>query len=184
MNNVFIEPCCAEYQLPLLLENKSFAPFQTKGDVTFEHFIKSVSYLAGNNIDITLVVSSIDIDMLRVLAWLFRRGWLNNLQILTKDNQSDLINKELSDYTSNVKCYYHSSVSDHLLLISGEVAKVAIQGYLSSSVSPAHRFYNAVRESNKKTAPVFSSLLDGITPLLRSESKKKSRNKKNTEKVS
>ncbi len=140
----FIEPCCAEKQLPLLLREQSFVPFQTNGDVTFEHFIKALSCLAGNEITIILATPSINVDMLRVLAWLSRRGWLKELHIATASDQAQLVRTELAELKETLHCYHHERIAESMLIIEGETASVVLQGYLSMEVTPAHRFYYAL----------------------------------------
>lgn len=139
----FIEPCCAGRQLPSLLREQSVASFQTNGDVTFEHIIKAVSCLAGDELSVILMVPSVNVDMLRVLAWFGRRGWLKKLHVVTTENQSGLVYNETSGEVPTVLCSHHERVAESLLVISGEKKCVVVNGQFLTSVVPGHRFYTA-----------------------------------------
>jgi len=162
----FIEPCCAEKQLPALLREQRIAPFQTNGDVTFEYILKSVACLAGNILGIRLMLPTIDTTMLRNLAWFGRRGWLKRLEVLTHDNQLELIHREITDSVDDLRCYNHDSVAESILIIKGEYATVVVQGHFTSKVEPSHRFFTAaigqtdsdtIRQFTAPFAPLMSA---------------------------
>lgn len=146
----FVEPCCVERQLPALLREYPMAAFQTNSDVTFLGMMKAVSCMAGNHLDITLMVPEVDVDMLRVLGWYDRRGWLNTATLLTAKLQTELINSELTP--SKVKTYHHEMVTDSMVVISGEAGMVVVQGALLSKATSGFRCYTAA--FGKSSSPV------------------------------
>ena len=90
----FIEPCCADRQLPALLrENKSHAAlFQTAGDITFDHILKAVSSMAGNNhLTMTLVVPEITAKMQKTIDRYQQRQWITEVKLLVGDLQNQMV---------------------------------------------------------------------------------------------
>ena len=153
-----MEPCCVERTLPMLLrKNNGWLPWQTNGDVTADKILKAVAHLAGNEIRLTVVAVSVDVALLRTLAWYFRRGWLKSLTVLTQHDQSELVKNELKDYiaavepvetsataatsTCSVSAFAHPDVTDDMLIIEGEEQTVVVQGRLLTEVTPGHCQY-------------------------------------------
>ncbi len=167
MNVGFMEPCCISKQLPPLVRQYEFLPFQTSGDVTFEQLIKAVSSLAGNRLAVKVITPQIDTQMLRVLAWYGRRGWLKSLSVLTQENQVELIHKEITDAVDDLHCYHHNRVVEGMLIIEGEVAKIIVQGFLTSEVNGGHRFYYIHRTTFDK--PLTEMFIKTVLPLMRKE---------------
>jgi len=120
---MYIEPCCIDKQLPKLIrESRSgYCFFQTNGDVTLEKLLGAVSHLAGNEHTIVLTVAEVDIQMLRTLAYYFRRGWTRGLLLLTSINQRELIEGELQEYLPRV----HYAVDP--LVIDGQLAVIGLK---------------------------------------------------------
>lgn len=136
-----MEPCCIENALPRLLKRHPLATWQSNGDILFSHIIKAVSWLAGNRLIVFLVMPVVNIEVLRVLAWYWRRGWLGGgVAILTASDQTELIKNELP---AEMPCTIaaHDSVKECLLQIRGETAIVVVQGALLSQVTPGHYQY-------------------------------------------
>ena len=81
----FIEPCCADRQLPALLrENKSHAAlFQTAGDITFDHILKAVSSMAGNN--------HLTAKMQKTIDRYQQRQWITEVKLLVGDLQNQMV---------------------------------------------------------------------------------------------
>lgn len=157
---MYQEPCCIERTLPQLLKEHPLCTWQTNGDVTFDKIVKAISYLAGNSISTTLMLPTIDIQILRVLAWLHSRGWLKSVSILTKKDQSELINAELQNMEDK-SAYNHSRVVEDLLVIKGEKNTVVVQGWLGMEIQAAQRMYvsycgNDETEINSLTNSTFS----------------------------
>lgn len=126
---MYINPCCTDKELPKLIrESRSgYCFFQTNGDVTLEKLLGSVSHLAGNEHAIVLTVSEVDIQMLRTLAYYFRRGWTHGLLLLTARNQRELIEGELQDYLPKVHYAVDPLVIDGQLAVIGDKCLI-IQG--------------------------------------------------------
>lgn len=136
----FQEPCCIENSLPILLRKYNLVNWQSNGDVTFDKIMKATAHMAGNLVNIILVVPEIDVPMLRYLRWYQQRGWLRELTILTQHNQEDMILREVLP-GSLITCRHHRSVSEGMIIIYGEDATVIVQGSLHSAVQPALENY-------------------------------------------
>lgn len=147
----YIEPCCAEKQLPPLLRDYPMVAFQTNGDVDFITLLKSVSCLAGNRLEITLMVPEVDVDMLRALEWYGRRGWLAKVTTLTAERQTELIKTELTT-VADVTTHHHKGVVDSMVVIAGEAGVVVVQGPLVSRPQPGFRCFTAAL--GKASSPV------------------------------
>ena len=90
----FIEPCCADRQLPALLrENQSHAVlFQTAGDVTFDHLLKAISSMAGNNhLTMTLVVPEVTTKMQKTIDRYQQRQWITEVKLLVSYIQDQMV---------------------------------------------------------------------------------------------
>lgn len=119
----YIEPCCAQNQLPQLLRQSKggFCFFQTSGDVTLQKLLDSASSLASDHgHTLLLSVAEVDIPMLRSLAYYFRRGWTKRLMLLTQKAQTELVTSELKDYLANV------TYAADPLIIDGQLAVIPI----------------------------------------------------------
>lgn len=117
-----IEPCCCERQLPQLIKSRmkdgeAFAFFATNGDVLLSHLLKSVSYLAGSQHRLLIALPEIDIDGLRVLAHFLQRGWTQELQIVTREVQDELIREELAEYIEKIQYAADPMVLDGMMAI-------------------------------------------------------------------
>lgn len=171
------EPCCIERTLPQLLKKYEWMPFQTNGDVTVEKILKAVSYLAGNNLDITICLPAIDVIILRIFAWYHKRGWLKSLTILTATDQSELIRNELPKELT-LTIVDSADIPDNygLLVIKGEQSNVIVNGPLYAAVTPGICFYTAYFG---KDPDRISQLTDTINARIRvAEAKKKKPPKK------
>ena len=90
----FIEPCCADRQLPALLRESQprAVLFQTAGDVTFDQLLKAVSSMAGNNIlTMTLAVPEVTAKMQKTIDHYQQREWITTVNVLTNDLNGQLV---------------------------------------------------------------------------------------------
>ena len=159
----YMEPCCVGRELLALLKEMPVVPFQTNGNVTLEHFMKGLSEFAGNELEIVLAVPVIDIPMLRMLAWYYRRGWAKKVVIMTKENQKELIAKELEGfaYTTVV----NPEMSEGTLVMEGELKTVVIQGDILGTVAPKGcKHYTGSITNNKE---ILGMMLDTLEMQIR-----------------
>lgn len=82
----YIEPCCAERQLPRLLKEQGMAFFQTSGDVTVRHLMKSVGCMVKNGCTMWLMAASVDVELLRVIRHWQERGWVAQVRLMTRED--------------------------------------------------------------------------------------------------
>jgi hypothetical protein len=122
----YIEPCCAERQLPVLIrESRGFCFFQTAGDVTIEKLYQATASLVSNEPKtMLLVVPEADLSLMRFLAYAFRRKWLCGLLLLTQTAQAALVEAELQDYLAAVHYAADPMVLDGLCVIVNEELKM------------------------------------------------------------
>ena len=118
----YIEPCCAERQLPALIrESRGLCFFQTAGDVTIEKLFQATASLVSNDPKaMLLVVPEADLQLLRFLAYAFRRSWLRALLLLTQTAQKELVETELQPYLPAVHYAADQMVLDGLCVIVNE----------------------------------------------------------------
>ena len=145
------EPCCIENTLPRLLTKGETTVWQTNGDVTFDKVMKTVSYLAGNEIRVKVVTPTFTLRMAQVMAWMWRRGWLKRLDLLTKNAVGDDVMKTLGDEIAENGGYVveHRNVKEGMVVIEGESATVVVIGDLLSEVDAGLRNYVTYWGTNK-----------------------------------
>jgi len=122
----YIEPCCAERQLPVLIrESRGLCFFQTAGDVTIEKLFQATASLVSNDPKaMLLVVPEADLQLLRFLAYAFRRSWLRALLLLTQTAQKELVETELQPYLPAVHYAADPMVLDGLCVVASEQLRV------------------------------------------------------------
>lgn len=122
----YIEPCCAERQLPALIrESRGLCFFQTAGDVTIEKLFQATASLVSNDPKaMLLVVPEADLQLLRFLAYAFRRSWLRALLLLTQTAQRELVETELQPYLPAVHYAADPMVLDGLYVVASEQLRV------------------------------------------------------------
>lgn len=145
------EPCCIENTLPRLLTKGETTVWQTNGDVTFDKVMKTVSYLAGNEIRVRVVTPTFTLRMAQVMAWMWRRGWLKRLDLLTKNAVGEDVMKTLGDEIAENGGYVveHRNVKEGMVVIEGESATVVVIGDLLSEVDAGLRNYVTYWGTNK-----------------------------------
>ncbi len=163
----FMEPCCIGKTLPPLLRTYGTMPFQTNGDVTFEKMVKAVSSMAGNELEMTLSTPEVNVEILRILAWMGRRGWLKCAKILTKSEQYASIHRELDGLVGEIHVYHHNRVEEGILVFKGEKGVVIIQGKMLAKIEPGHTYYTA--HFSKKEGAMTDMFLQTILPMMRKE---------------
>ena len=92
----YIEPCCAERQLPRLLKEQGMAFFQTSGDVTVRHLMKSVGCMVKNGCTMWLMAASVDVELLRVIRHWQERGWVARVRLMTREDCEAAVAGELA----------------------------------------------------------------------------------------
>ena len=92
----YIEPCCCERQLPRLLKEQGMAFFQTSGDVTVRHLMKSVGCMVKNGCTMWLMAASVDVELLRVIRHWQERGWVAQVRLMTRENCEAAVTGELA----------------------------------------------------------------------------------------
>ena len=160
---MYIEPCCADQQLPKLLKDCGGGPvmFQTNGDVTIGKFLSAVSYMVDTpqGGDMTIVIGEVNVALLRLMREWFKKGWLRSLTLLTTADQSELISTELADYMDRVTAVHDPLVIDHLLIFAGEKRTLLLQGALLTEVDFSLSLYTAYVGSDES---IISSATDAV----------------------
>lgn len=159
----YVEPCCCERQLPKLLRNEGVF-FQTSGDVTVEHLMKSIGCMVSPTCDMWLMISAVDVKLLRVIRHWFRREWMAGLYLLTREDQSELVKAELNDVIDSVDYAHDKMVVDGSGLLAfvdvkGDV--VAVQGDMLTAISPGMRMYAGIygRVSDERVKGMIEPLM-------------------------
>ena len=140
-NGLFIPPCCVETKLPkaVMQAPRRSLSFYTHGDVTFEKFYSSVSYLVADPHVLVLSMPILTFATASYLAQCFERGWITDLIISTAKDITPLVEKYLTPYMSHILHMSAGNVSQfsaHMVLytdkqslsISGPMVESRMQG--------------------------------------------------------
>lgn len=163
---MYIEPCCADRQLPRLLRAGGRF-FQTSGDVSARRLLTAASWLCGRKLALTLLMPSVDAPLLRTLAHYFSQGWLTRLSLLTQADQSALVTAHLPTVGAGqtISYGYDKMLSSGLMLIEGDERTLFIQGPLLCDGQPfAYRMYAAVLSP---TPEELESVMETVRPKIR-----------------
>jgi hypothetical protein len=170
---MYIEPCCAENQLPRLLRqaNGSAVLFQTAGDVTLEHMMKAVMLMSGDRPRVlTLALPQLSADVVALLRRYMRLEWVAHLNLITtatldEHNAYAL----LSEVGVPMDRITYAPVADAscmgLLMFAGPAGTVAIQGPLCPAPSQGLHLYSAIY--GPSGSPLMRSFTDPITAYIK-----------------
>ena len=148
--DIMIEPCCCERQLPQLVRDMhGRTMFFTNGDVTVNHLFKSLSYMAGPNHRLTLVVREPDVQLLRWIKNWMQRGWTTEVHLTSSNAAAQLITAELDGLLDKVTFAQDSTVQDELMAFEGERGVVVIQGRLLTAPLPGLTTYSCYQGQDR-----------------------------------
>jgi len=82
--------------LPRLLKEQGMAFFQTSGDVTVRHLMKSVGCMVKNGCTMWLMAASVDVELLRVIRHWQERGWVAQVRLMTREDCEAAVSGELA----------------------------------------------------------------------------------------
>lgn len=133
---MMIEPCCCERQLPQLLkEANGMTMMFTNGDVTLDHFFRSVSSLAGVRHKMILVMAEPDVQVMRWLRYWLQRGWTTEVQLTTKTDCKELVQTELEGLTERVSLAIDDTLQSELVSFEGDGTVVVAGRMLSEKAA-------------------------------------------------
>ena len=135
----YVEPCCCERQLPRLLREKTIF-FQTSGDVTVTHLMKSIGCMVENGSAMWLVAPDVDVKLLRTIRHWFSREWIIALRLITNAPRHALVEQELEG-CPNVEYAEDSMITDGFLAFYGKENAVVVQGAMLLEKTFATRMY-------------------------------------------
>lgn len=170
----YIEPCCADRQLPALLKSNTFAFFQSGGDLTVQKIMSAVSSMSGSQHRMTLVIPDVDVMLLRELKRYFDRQWTAELHLLTQTNQQTMVAEELSAYMDHVSYAADPMVIDGLLAFeplnsnTSPRPSVIIQGAMLKEVDFSLSMYAGYYGTD-------AAIIDGALQAVRSKLKLRNR---------
>jgi hypothetical protein len=70
--------------------------FQTSGDVTVRHLMKSVGCMVKNGCTMWLMAASVDVELLRVIRHWQERGWVAQVWLMTREDCKAAVAGELA----------------------------------------------------------------------------------------
>jgi hypothetical protein len=133
---MMIEPCCCERQLPQLLkEANGMTMMFTNGDVTLDHFFRSVSSLAGVRHKMMLVMAEPDVQVMRWLRYWLQRGWTTEVQLTTKVDCKELVQTELEGLTERISLAIDDTLQSELVSFEGDGGTVVVAGRMLSEMA-------------------------------------------------
>lgn len=140
----YVEPCCCERQLPRLLREKTIF-FQTSGDVTIEHFMKSIGCMVENGAEMWLVAPDVDVKLLRVIRHWLSREWIVGLHLMTATDRLEMVRSEIAaaQQQPTEKIIYASDkmIVDGFLAFVGKEYAVVVQGAMLLEKNFSTRMY-------------------------------------------
>lgn len=145
----YIEPCCCDRQLPRLLREQGMAFFQTSGDVTVKHLMKSVGCMVENGSTMWLMIPSVDVALMRLIRHWFDRGWIARLKILTREDCGDVVTAETErpagetagTTTASVEYGQDDKLTGGLLAFDDGAKTIVIQGDMLTDITPGMKLY-------------------------------------------
>jgi len=185
VKDMFVEPCCAEAQIPKLIRNSNgHALFQTNGDVTIEKLMQAACCMASGGFgEYWIVVREADIVLMRTLAHWIDRGWIQRLCLLTETDQRTLVASELGTERMKLTDYgwREGLAASQLFCCIGDRETIVVQGEMMLQAATTARVtaYSASVGPNSRVLATDSpaaSLIDNLRALLRA-SKRKARKK-------
>jgi hypothetical protein len=169
---MYIEPCCAENQLPRLLRQAGAhaVMFQTSGDVTISHLMKSVMLLSGERPrTLTLALPTLSAEVVRLLRRYMTLEWVAHLNLITSDTTITQHPSPLTQIGVPMDRITYAPVADAscmgLLMFAGDTHTVAITGQLEPTPSQGLHLYSALL--GPSGSPAIRSFTDPITALIR-----------------
>jgi len=169
---MYIEPCCAENQLPRLLRQAGAhaVMFQTSGDVTISHLMKSVMLLSGERPrTLTLALPTLSAEVVRLLRRYMSLEWVAHLNLITSDTTITQHPSPLTQIGVPMDRITYAPVADAscmgLLMFAGDTHTVAITGQLEPTPSHGLHLYTAIY--GPSGSPNIRSFTDPITALIR-----------------
>ena len=178
----FVEPCCAEHQIPQLIRNsKGNALFQTNGDVTIEKLMQAACCMASGGFgEYWIVVREADIVLMRTLAHWIDRGWIRRLCLLTEADQRTLVATELGEERMKLTDYgwRDGLAASQLFCCIGDRETIVVQGEMMLQAATTARVtaYSASVGPNSRmlaTDSPAASLIDNLRALLRASKRRK-----------
>ena len=152
---MYIEPCCAERQLGLLLreERGRVKVFQTNGDVTLGHWMQAVMLMSGDRPrTLTLSVPVFTDGMMYPIAKYMRLEWVAKLRLMTTDPLPIEILQQLAAkigcdteaLLQRIELAADAKIPDELMAFSGTDGTVVIQGHIYDAVTPRLSLYAGI----------------------------------------
>jgi len=179
---MFVEPCCAEHQVPRLLRiSNGHALFQTNGDVTIEKLMQAACCMASGGFgEYWIVVREADIVLMRMLAHWIDRGWIRRLCLLTETDQRTLVATELGTERMKLTNYgwREGLAASQLFCCIGDRETIVVQGEMMLQAATTARVtaYSAAVGPNSRmlaTDSPAASLIDNLRALLRASKRRK-----------
>lgn len=185
---MFVEPCCAEAQIPKLIRNsKGNALFQTNGDVTIEKLMQAACCLASGGFgEYWICIREVDVVLMRFLRHWMNRGWIRELHLLTATDQREMVASELGEeLMKHVEYGWREGLGLEAFCVVGDRESMVVQGemLLSARTEPVMTAYSAAVGPNERmlgSEGTVGSLIENLRAVLRL-SKRKARKKKEAE---
>ena len=170
---MYVDPCCCENQLPRLLRQAGAhaVMFQTSGDVTISHLMKSVMLLSGERPrTLTLALPAWAVpSIIPLLRRYMTLEWVAHLNLITSDTTITQHPSPLTQIGVPMDRITYAPVADAscmgLLMFAGDTHTVAIAGHLEPTPSQGLHLYSALL--GPSGSPALRSFTDPITALIK-----------------
>jgi hypothetical protein len=181
----YIEPCCAENQIPQLLRReKGNALFQTNGDVTIEKLMQAACCMASGGFgEYWICIREVDVVLMRFLRHWMLRGWIRELRLLTVGDQREMVASELGDeLMKHVDYGWREGLGLEAFCVVGDRESMVVQGemLLQPRTEAVMTAYSAAVGPNKRmlgSEGTVGSLIENLRAVLRVSKRRKRKSK-------
>lgn len=165
---MYVEPCCADNQMPAILkENEVF--FNTSGDITVQHMMKAVSFLAGLDIEMTLMIDTVTDELLGVIRHYVNRGWIKKINLFVKTDCKKQLKTKFDGMLNIINYSVDETLTENLLAFNGTEGDVLIVGKMLCDVAPGFYVYSGKHFKNGRK---FDDIMEPFMAKFKSMNKK------------
>lgn len=165
---MYIEPCCADNQMPAIFkEHEVF--FNTSGDITVQHMMKAISFLAGTDIEMTLMIDTVSDELLDTIRHYVNRGWIKKINLFVKNDCKKQLKTKFEGMLNIITYSVDDTLTGNLLAFDGTEGQVLIIGPMLCDVTPGFYTYAGKHYRNSK---LYDDIMEPFMAKFKSMNKK------------
>ena len=130
----------------------------TSGDVTMQHWMRAVSYQAGQSWVLLIQTRELTIKHLRLIREWMQRSWAREVRLTIATDQRELISAELEGLLDRVSIAIDADMRDECMAFSGDKGTVIIIGRVIAEMQPGLSLYAASYTKPGEEDEVFKAI--------------------------